>query len=69
VADNDPRVLSGALQSGNVVDASTGTILATIVLTVAACGIGAIAVTNRKAGKVVFDDEEEEAEKKDPFIE
>jgi len=70
VTGDDPRVLSGALQSGEVVDASTGTILATIVLTVAACGIGAIAISNRKDGKVTFDEdeEEEEVEKEDSFI-
>jgi hypothetical protein len=71
VADDDPRVLSGALQSGEAVDASTGTILATILLTTAACGIGAIAVGNRKGGKVEFEDEdedEEDGENKDDFI-
>jgi hypothetical protein len=72
VADNDPRVLSGALQSGEAVDASTGTILATILLTTAACGIGAIVVGNRKGGKVEFEDgdeeDEEEGENKDTFI-
>jgi len=72
VADDDPRVLSGALQSGEAVDASTGTILATIILTTAACGIGAIVVGNRKGGKVEFEDEDEEdgeeGENKDTFI-
>jgi len=71
VADNDPRVLSGALQSGEAVDASTGTILATIILTTAACGIGAIAVSNRKGEKAEFegeDEDEEDGESKEAFI-
>ena len=68
VADDDPRVLSGALQSGEVVEASTGTILATILLTTAACGIGAVVVSNRKAEKVGFEDEDNEDENEDDFI-